>query len=166
MGNRLPLLIVAAACSTLGCTSSPAPVPASAAPSAIPPAPLATLDGASTDLPDYLHGRTALVSFWATWCDACVKEMGALNRVSTEAKSRPDALVVGVAVGDTREAVRAFAVNHPLAYAQLIDEHFALADALGERNVPATLVVDRRGRIVFRGGALDRDGLAAFRDAL
>ncbi len=166
MGNRLPLLIFAALYGALGCTSTPPEAPASGAASTIPPAPLATLDGASTDLPDYLHGRTALVSFWATWCDACVKEMGALNRVSSEARSRPDALVVGVAVGDTREAVRAFAANHPFAYAQLVDEHFALADALGERNVPATLVVDRHGHVVFRGGALDRDGLAAFRDAL
>jgi hypothetical protein len=46
-----------------------------------------------------------------------------------------------------------------------VDPNFALADALGERRVPATLVVDRSGHIVYRGGALDGAGLAALRRA-
>ena len=41
-----------------------------------------------------------------------------------------------------------------------------LADALGQRRVPATLVVDRSGRVVYRGEALDEGSLAAFRKAL
>jgi peroxiredoxin len=75
-------------------------------------------------------------------------------------------VVVSVAVGERRETVAAFARRVGLPYAQLVDESFGLADALGQERVPATLVINRSGRIVFRGGALDRAGLAAFRSAL
>jgi len=53
-----------------------------------------------------------------------------------------------------------------LPYAQLVDERFRFADALGQERVPATLVIDRTGRIVFSGGALDDSALAALRAAL
>jgi hypothetical protein len=52
---------------------------------------------------------------------------------------------------------------HQLAYVTLVDERFALTDALGERRVPTTLVVDGSGRIVYRGGALDEAALSALR---
>jgi peroxiredoxin len=127
---------------------------------------LVTLDGAATDLRSVVHGRVAVVSFWATWCDACVDEIASLERLHSQARARDDAVVVGVAVGEPRETVAEFARKRRLDYEQLVDERFLLADALGQQRVPATLVVDRAGHIVFRGGALDPAGLAAFRGAL
>ena len=118
------------------------------------------------DLPGFLHGRPALVSLWATWCDTCIHEAPALNRLEHESEKAGDAVVVGVAVGETRDTVRAFTRTQHLDYPQLLDPDFRLADTLGERQVPATLVVDRGGRIVFRGKSLDADSLAAFRRAV
>lgn len=125
-----------------------------------------TLEGAATDLRTVLRGRVAVLSFWATWCDACVGEIAALERLHAQARARGDAVVVGIAVGEPREKVAAFAMERHLPYPQLVDESFQLADALGQQRVPATLVVDHAGRIVFRGGALDPASLAAFRSAL
>jgi peroxiredoxin len=62
--------------------------------------------------------------------------------------------------------VDTFVREHGVRYAQLVDEDFRLADALGQRDVPATLVVDRQGRVVYRGDALDGNGLEAFRKTL
>lgn len=106
------------------------------------------------------------MSLWATWCEACSREIPALERLHSLARARGDALVVGVAVGQPREQVAAFIRDRGLQFPQLVDETFQLADALGERRVPCTLVIDRAGRVVFRGGALDAAGLAAFRNAL
>ena len=130
----------------------------------LPATTVETLDGSSTDLAGFLHGRPALVSLWATWCDTCIEEAPALNRLDGEARTS-GAVVVGVAVGESTDTVRAFAAARRLAYAQLVDREFRFADTLGERQVPATLVVDRTGHIVFRGKALDADSLAAFRRA-
>jgi peroxiredoxin len=163
MRHWLPLLIACAAAS-LGCSSG-SPPRASLAASAVPATPLTTLDGKATDLPTFLHARPAVVALWATWCDSCADETIALNRLERQAE-RNDAVVVGVAVGDSAGTVNAFARNHHVEYPLLLDPDFRIADSLGEKRVPTTLVVDRSAHIVFRGGALDRDGLAAFRDVL
>jgi cytochrome c biogenesis protein CcmG/thiol:disulfide interchange protein DsbE len=157
----LPLLILLV---SAGC--GPAATPSSRSPALLPAAPLVTIDGDPADLVALVRGRAAVISLWATWCDACSAESGALNRLDEQAGSRGDALVVGVAVGEPRARVAAFARDRGLKYARLVDEDFRLADLLGERRVPTTLVVDRSGRIVYRGGALDAAGLAAFRSAL
>ncbi len=132
----------------------------------LPRATVVTLAGEPTDLARVARGRVALVSLWATWCDACSKEFDALNRLSSRAASHGDALVVGVAVGEPRGTVDAFVRRHRVLYSQLVDEDFRLADALGQHDVPATLVVDRSGHIVYRGEALDGNALAAFRRTL
>jgi hypothetical protein len=62
--------------------------------------------------------------------------------------------------------VDAFVRRRGLRYTQVLDEDFRVADALGQRDVPATLVVDRGGTIVYRGDALDSASLMAFRRTL
>ena len=133
---------------------------------ALPSAAITTLQGEPAELAKVARGRVALVSFWATWCEACLKEMDALNRLAERTAGRSDALVVGVAVGESPANVDAFVRRRGLGYVQLVDEEFRLADALGQRRVPATLVIDRAGRVVHRGEALDSGTLEAFRKTL
>jgi thiol-disulfide isomerase/thioredoxin len=127
----------------------------------VPALAVQALDASPTDLAGALHGRPALVSLWATWCDACKKEMPALDRVDAWAKEH-GSLVVGVAVGEPLAKVSSFASESHMSYLVLVDEEFRLADALGEKRVPTTLVVDENGKIVEVGGALDEHLLAAF----
>jgi peroxiredoxin len=153
------MVVLSAGCAPAA--ARPTPPPAD-----LPAASLVTIQGEPADLRAIVRGHAAVISLWATWCDACSAEIGALNRLDEQTAARVDALVVGVAVGEPRAKVAAFARDRGLRYARLVDENFRLADLLGERRVPATLVVDRTGRIVYRGGALDAAGLAAFRSAL
>jgi peroxiredoxin len=181
MRHRLPLLIrfvlAAAPAGLMGCAastpppdppraSSPSPPSENGAGALLPSTPLVTIDGVPADLHEMLRGRAAVISLWATWCDACTAEMSALKRLDAQAGTRGDAVVLGIAVGEPHATVAAFAHERGLDYARLVDEDFRLADALGQRRVPATLVVDRSGHVVYRGGALDAAGLAAFRAAL
>jgi cytochrome c biogenesis protein CcmG, thiol:disulfide interchange protein DsbE len=166
MRHGLPFLIALAAATAIGCAPEPPSSPSSVMPDSLPATPLITLQRTRTDLSSFIRGRTAVIHLWATWCDTCVGEVGAFKRLDAQARARPDALIVGVAVGESPETVAAFVREHGVGFAQLIDEDFRLADALGERSVPVTLVVDRTGRIVHRGRALDAATLAAFRTAL
>ncbi|MBS2013115.1 MAG: TlpA family protein disulfide reductase [Deltaproteobacteria bacterium] len=141
------------------------------APAAVPPpepkmathATLKTLEGQTTDLAHLPKGKVTLVVLWATWCDACKRELPAVRRLDAHTKARGDSAVVAIAIGDSKDDVAAFAKANALAYEQLVDEDYALADALGERRVPATLVLSRDGKIVYRGSALDGGALAALR---
>jgi peroxiredoxin len=132
---------------------------------ALPRVELVALDGAVVPLDAALAGRPTVVSLWATWCEACATEFAALERLHQRAAERGGA-VLAVAVGEPRQRVAEFVRANHLGYPQLVDEQFALADALGQKRVPATLVVDRHGRVVFSGGALDAPAIAALSAAM
>lgn len=126
--------------------------------------PVLSLDRQTASLTSLTHGRPALVALWATWCTACSRELAELDRL--QARLGTEALVVAVAVGEPYERVADFLQTRRLAYAQLVDEDFKLSEALGERRVPATLVVDRNGTVRYSGGALDARALDALRSAI
>lgn len=162
MWRRFPLLILAAcACAS----ASTASAPRAHLPATMPNVEVATLDGHPTRLDQVTSGKVAVLALWAPWCEACNEELSALTRLQESAAPR-GALVVAVAVGEPRDNVARFVAERGLAYPQLVDEQFRLADALGQRRVPATLVVDRAGRVTYAGGALDAHALAALRAAL
>jgi len=179
MGNRFSLLEplsvaghdtartrLAALAVTFACACAPQPANPSPVAERLPPMPVENLAGEPTQIDSIVRGRVALVSLWATWCDGCQREIEALNRLGDATSSRHDVVVIGVAVGEQRATIAEFARSRGLRYMQLIDAKFAFADALGERHVPSTLVVDRSGRIVYRGNALDAEGLTALRVAI
>jgi peroxiredoxin len=152
------LLIVLAAA---GCGRAPV----ATVPGPVPPVALAAGDGIAA-LREQTRGKVTLVTFWATWCDACEDELPSLRRLAIRAPEYGGE-VVGVAVGETAEDVSRFTARHRVGYRQLLDDDFRLLDALGgERRIPRTLVLDASGQIVFQGASFDRHALAAFRDAL
>lgn len=151
-----------AACTTPAARVEGASRPASDAVGSVE---LVTLSRAPRLLRDEAAGRPALVSLWATWCDACTKEIDALNRLDDGARKK-GGLVIGVDEGETIDDVKAFASARGMRYALLLDADFRLGDAIGPRRVPTTIVLDRMGRVVYSGGALDEGALAAFRSAL
>jgi thiol-disulfide isomerase/thioredoxin len=159
VGNWIPILIAA---SLVACAAPEARPPEAAM---LPSVPVASLDEQPTDLRAVVAGRVSLVNLWASWCTACVAEQDALNRLSG-LLSPNDAVVVGIAVGESRQQVMDFLRLHPSSYIQLVDEDFKFADALRRKRVPTTLVVDRAGRIVYAAGAVDASSLNAFRRAL
>jgi len=94
-----------------------------------------------------------------------VRELPELERLS-RAAAPCGAAVVGVAVGEKPASIAAYARARALTYPQLTDEPFTLADALGQRRIPATIVFDRAGRVVFTGDAVDARATSAFARAL
>lgn len=147
------------------CAGCPAPIEGAASPAVarLPDVPLVTLDGEARRLDQALGGRPALISLWATWCDACADERAPLGRLEPRARERGGVLLA-IAVGEPHARVAEAPARPPGL--QLVDEQFRFADALGQRRVPATLVVDRAGRLVHVGGKLDERALAAFQQAL
>jgi thiol-disulfide isomerase/thioredoxin len=131
----------------------------------LPAVELVTLEGRPSRVQALTSGKVALLAFWAPWCEACQTEFQALERLQDQAGAR-GAVVVAVAVGEPPDKIAEYVAARHLRYPQLIDERFRLADALGQRSVPATVVVDRAGRITYSGGALDHGALAALRAAL
>lgn len=156
------LLFLGSACGAVRPPSNKEP--GSVLPEVVPEVVVVDMNRRPTRLNILVSGHPALVSLWATWCEACKEEFDALNRLHQRVGSR--ALVVGVAVGEPVDHVLDFVHRHRLLYPQLIDEQFALADALGSDRVPSTIVVDRSGTIRFVGARLDPAALQALRETM
>ncbi len=122
--------------------------------------PIVSVAGQTTPFSKVLAERPALVSFWAPWCDPCVKELPELERLS-RSMVPCGAAVLGVAVGETPATIAAFTSVRNLTYPQFTDQNFLLADALGQTRVPTTVVFDSAQRVVFVGEGLDRRAIAA-----
>ncbi len=111
-----------------------------------------------------LRGRVALLSFWAPWCEPCLKELPDLDKLARSVGSCGVA-VMGVAVGESPATIASFARLRGLSFPQLTDENFHLTDALGQRRIPTTMIFDREERVVFVGDALDSRAIKALADA-
>ena len=107
--------------------------------------PLETLQG--SPLEGREKGKVQVLNFWAAWCSACSEEMPALEKFSESMRGKPVEVTL-VNVGDSRRVIEKYMQKYPLSLPVVRDpESRALSpEVLGLQHLPATLVIDRKGR--------------------
>ncbi|WP_417069100.1 TlpA family protein disulfide reductase [Niveibacterium terrae] len=110
---------------------------------------LQTLDGTRFTLAAQ-RGKVVFVSFWASGCPACVREMPYLTALDARYAGR-GLRSLAVAVRDEDPGwVRAFARRHALPFPVAHDASGAAAKAFGGVALtPTAFLIDRRGRIAL-----------------
>lgn len=132
-------------------------------PSGIRPAPelnVTTLSGEKISLRE-LQGRPVLVTFWATTCPGCVKEMPHLVELYNELRLQ-GLEIIGLAMAyDPEEQVREMVRLKQLPYKIALDSDGAAARAFGDvKLTPTSFLIDPNGRIVQQKlGEMDMDAL-------
>lgn len=119
---------------------------------ALPSVELKTLDGKTVNLKDYISaGKITVISFWATWCAPCKKELTAIADLYPEWQEKYNAQLLAITI-DTQ---RALAQVGPLVetegweYTILSDANNQLKNALNFQAIPQTYLVDQQGNIVY-----------------
>lgn len=109
---------------------------------------LPDLAGNIHQLEDY-RGKTVVVSFWATWCPPCRKEMPTLARLGRELGT-DDFAVLAVNVGDRRDKVLAFLeeIDHD-GMSILIDNDKNTPAKWFLRGLPVTYIIDAGGKVAL-----------------
>jgi thiol-disulfide isomerase/thioredoxin len=147
--GRALALAVALVVSPVTLAAPPASIPVSPALTAMDPA-----TGAAATL-DPSQGPMHVV-FLATWCRPCLTELPKLQDLEDRWKADGYRLIlVAVETRQTRDRLRDFLAQGPLPGRLLFDEHGTVAAAFDAGTIPTQALVDRRGRIVARTGALD-----------
>ena len=114
-------------------------------------------DGGSPIVLSRYKGNVVLLDFWATWCTGCKVEIPWY--VEFQKKYAPLGLVsIGAAMDDEGWAkVKPYLAEHPIAYPIVIGNP-DLVQPYDIKNLPVTLLIDRRGRIAdAHAGVVDKD---------
>ena len=127
-------------------------------PASIPVAPaLTAIDPATGEAVPLDPSRGPMhVVFIATWCRPCLAAMPKL--IDLEDRWKADGyrlFLVAVSTRQTPDRLRELLAQGPLPGRLLFDGSGAVASAFGAATIPTQVLVDRRGQIVARSGALD-----------
>lgn len=119
----------------------------------LPSTTVKTLDGKPVDITAQIskEGPT-VISFWATWCKPCIKELTAFMDYAIDLEDEFGAKVLAVSIDDTRNSSRVAPLvqGQGWEYTVLLDENSDLKRNLGIVNVPFTLVLNAKGEVVWK----------------
>lgn len=121
--------------------------------------PLATPDGEQTTIAALGNGKVTIVSFGATWCVPCKKEMGAVNELYPEMQEN-GIEYVAVFIDNTKTMARVgpYVTSKGFLFPVLLDPNSEIFEALNGTEVPYTLVFDAEGNLKFKhDGYLEGD---------
>lgn len=97
-------------------------------------------------------GKPTVVSFWATWCKPCVKELSAIFDKLPDWQEETGVNLVAVSIDDTRSSskVAPFVSGRGWDFKVVLDVNGDLKRALNVINVPHTFLFDGTGKLVWQ----------------
>lgn len=104
--------------------------------------------GKRIKLSDY-RGKVVVVSFWASWCGPCKKELPILENLQ-RAASKYGLEVFAVNWKEDRQVIRTFRRKAPDLQMHLVSDASGLAGkSYGVTGIPHMLIIGKDGRIQF-----------------
>ncbi len=127
----------------------------------LPAITLANVNGKQVNVADYSKsGKITVLSFWATWCVPCKKELTNIADVYAEWQKKYNMQIVAVSIDDSRSStkVKPTVEGQRWEYEVLLDVNQDLKRQMNIQSVPFTVLVDANGKIAYtHSGYVDGD---------
>ena len=111
-----------------------------------------TLDGKKASTADYIgQGQPTIISFWATWCAPCKRELDTVAELYPEWKEKYNVQILAITTDNARglRKVPGMVSAKGWEFTVLADKNQALQESLSFQTIPQTFVVDGQGNIVY-----------------
>ncbi len=118
----------------------------------LPSVQVKTLAGEQVDIQDYAkNGKITVLSFWATWCSPCKRELDAIAEVYEDWQEEYNMELLAITIDNARALpkVNSIVGTKGWDYTILSDVKEDLKRALNFQTVPMTFLVDQEGNIVY-----------------
>ena len=115
--------------------------------------------GETTAMKAALRDKPTFITLWSVTCQPCRREMPWLQKIADQ-NSEFD--VIGVNIGDDRDAINEFTSEIKVTFPMYRDELGDMLSALNVTQVPVTFAVNKKGAIVWKNlGAMTLEDLQA-----
>jgi cytochrome c biogenesis protein CcmG/thiol:disulfide interchange protein DsbE len=114
---------------------------------------IADLQGKPVNILEYTKKNTLTVlSFWATWCSPCKRELDAIADLYPEWQEKLGVELVAITIDNARalSQVKPIIEEKSWEYVFLVDSKQELQQALGFQAIPQTFIVDSEGTILYQ----------------
>ena len=111
-----------------------------------------TLNGKTINTSTFNNGgKPMVISFWATWCSPCKKELNAIAEVYEEWQEETGVKLIAISIDDARNKhkVKPYINSKAWDFEVYLDENQDFKRAMNVNNVPYTFLVDGNGKIVY-----------------
>ncbi len=118
----------------------------------LPSVNIKTLEGQSINVQTLGQtGKITVISFWATWCSPCKKELDAISEIYEDWQKKYNMELVAISTDDARSAAKVPGVVEAKGwkYRILLDSNKELSIAANIQSVPYTFLLDQKGNIVY-----------------
>ena len=98
------------------------------------------------------NGKPFIIDFFATWCKPCNRELDAISEVYDDWQEETGVKIIAISIDQAQNInkVKPLVDNHGWEYEVLLDPNSELKKALGIQTIPYVLIVDGKGKIVYR----------------
>ncbi len=117
----------------------------------LPSVNLKDMNGASYNTAKLGFDGPVIISFWATWCSPCKRELNTIQDLYPDWQEEFGVTLVAVSIDDekTKNSVPVYVNGRGWDYLVLMDPNSDFRRAMGVNNVPHTFLVDKNGVIVY-----------------
>ena len=96
---------------------------------------------------DYLGEKNLVVSFFATWCVPCAKEIPELIKLSEEFSADFEFILIDV--NEKRNIVRAYVDKNNISLPVIWDKYGVVFEKYGGGGLPLLAVINKKGHITY-----------------
>ncbi len=105
-------------------------------------------------------GKVTVISFWATWCVPCKKEIKNMSLKLPALKKEVDFNYMTVSIDEARAEglVRTYAISQGWSFPYYIDPNSDLKRSFSFQSVPYTVIIDKNGKVAFSHTGYEEGG--------